>query len=340
MKILVTGGTGMTGAHLLLKLVEKGNAVFALYRNKSNIKNTKKIFNYHKSNADEFFSKINWIEGDITDINSLNDAIKNVDYVYHTAATVSFIPSEKDRMIYNNVKGTANVVNACLRNNVKKLCHISSISALGKSLKGVDVSENTERKGNLNVSDYGISKFRSENEVWRGIAEGLNAVIVNPSIIIGVGNWEHGSPRMIKTVWNGLKYYTKGGSGFVDVEDVANIMIKLTEGEIVGERFLLNSENMPFRTVFDTIADNLNKKRANIFASNFLLHTLKNFDKFRLLILGKEPRITIHTLRSAQKIERYSNKKIKQAIQYDFKPIRDSIKDICEVFLKEVEQKR
>lgn len=339
MNILVTGGTGMTGAHLLLKLAEKEYNISAIYRNKYNTEITKRIFNYNKNNGNELFTKINWIEADITDVYSINEVMKNKDYVYHAAATVSFSPSDKSKMIFNNVKGTANIVNSALINNVKKLCHISSVSALGNSLNGDFITENSERKNTGNISDYGKSKFLSEREVWRAIAEGLNAVIVNPSVILGVGNWEHGSPRMIKTVWDGLKYYTNGGNGFVDVKDVVDIMIKLTESDISGERFIINSENLPFREIFDDIAENLQKKKPNVFASDLMLNSLKIFDKIRFLILGKEPRITKYTKHSAQKTERYSNDKIKQVLNYDFKPINESIKNICQIFLKEIEQK-
>jgi len=339
MRILVTGGTGMTGAYLLLKLIESGNTVNALHRKKSNLEITRKIFTYNHNKGDELYSKINWVEGDLTDFNSVNSAMKDIDIVYHTAAMVSFKPSERDLMIYNNVHATANIVNSALINKVKKVCHVSSVAALGDTAEGEPLTEDTEKTDYKTISGYAISKFRSEQEVWRAYAEGLNVVIVNPSIILGAGNWNHGSPRLIKTVWEGLKYYTKGENGFIYVKDVVNIMIKLTESEISGERFILNAENLPFRTVFNIIADNLNKKRPHIYSTNFMLNLLKFHDKFRYYLTGKEPRLTKHTLKSAQKIHICSNEKIKQAIQYNFKPIEDSIKEICKIFLTEFESK-
>ncbi len=333
--ILVTGGTGMTGAYLLAKLVDQGHNVKALKRKDSNTKNTKKIFNYLSENGDELFSKVNWVEGDVIDIKSVELAMHEVDFVYHTAAMVSFKPSDREEMLYTNVQGTANIVNAALSNNIKKLCHVSSIASLGNSLNGDLITEETERAKDKDNSGYSISKFRSENEVWRGIAEGLNAVIVNPSVIIGAGNWEQGSPRLVKTVWDGFKYFTKGGTGFVDVEDVVNIMIQLTESDISNERFILNTENLPYRTVFDFIAESLNKKKAHIQASNFMLQSLKVFDNFRYYVAGKEPRITKYTLKSAQRTKKYSNEKIKQAINYEFKPIKGVIDNICKRFTSE-----
>ncbi len=339
MNILVTGGTGMTGAYLLLKLIESDHTVKAIHRKSSNLEITKNIFNYYNKNGDELFSKINWTEGDLTDYHFVNSAMENIDFVYHVAAMVSFKPSEKSLMIHNNVQGTANIVNSALTNNVKKVCHVSSVAALGDASGGKALTEDMERTDYKNVSGYAISKFRSEKEVWRAAAEGLNMVIVNPSVILGAGNWNHGSPRMIKTVWEGLKYYTNGENGFISVEDVVNVMIKLTESDISSERFILSAENLPFRTVFNYMADHLNKKRAHIYSTSFMLHSLKIFDNIRYYISGKEPRLTKNTLKSAQKIHTCSNDKLIQAIQYEFKPIEDSIKEICEIFLTEFEPK-
>ena len=335
MNTFVTGGTGMTGAHLLLKLTEKGYNVKALKREKSNVEITRKIFNYHSGKGEELFSKINWITGDILDYDIINKALKNIDHVYHTAAMVSFKPSERHKMIYNNVQGTANIVNASLKNKINKLCHVSSVAALGETTIGDELTEETEKTDYKNVSGYAISKHRSEREVWRGIAEGLNAVIVNPSVILGAGNWYHGSPRMFKTAWEGLDYYTKGENGFIDVRDVVNTMMLLTESNINAERFILNGENLPFRTVFNIIADNLNIKRPSKYANSFMLHTLKTFDILKYYISNKEPRLTKHTLHSAQQIHTCSNKKIKEVLNYKFIPIDKSIKDICKIFLLE-----
>ncbi len=335
MKVFVTGGTGMTGARLLLKLLEKDYEVSALKRETGQIDIVQKIFINHSASARNLFSKINWIEGNLTDYECIKNAVQDNDYVFHTAAMVSFKPKDKKRMIYENVQGTANIVNACLTGKVKKLCHVSSVAALGDLNTGEVLTEENDKTDFETVSEYAISKYRSEKEVWRGMAEGLNAVIVNPSVILGTGNWNAGRPRMIKAVWEGLRYYTTGVNGFIDVEDVVNVMIILTESEINDERFILNSENLPFREVFNIIADNLNVKRPDKFAGSFLLHSLKIFDNIRFYINGKEPRLTKHTLNSSRKIHTCSNQKIVDAIHYQFKPVKTSIEDICKIFLKE-----
>jgi len=339
MNITVTGGTGMTGSYLLLYLAKKGYNITALKRENSDISTCRKIFRYFSEQGEQLFSEIKWVTGDITNFNPVNKAIKNADYVYHTAATVSFKPKDRKTMIYNNVQGAANIVNACLNNSVKKLCHVSSVAALGEAKQDELLNEENDLKDFNDISDYAVSKFKSEQEVWRGIAEGLNAVIVNPSIIIGAGNWEKGSPRLIKTVWDGLKYYTKGVNGFVDVRDLAEIMIKLTESDISSEHFIINSVNIAFQEMFNKIADNLNKKRPSIYANSFMLNSLKHIESFRYFFTGKEPRITKYTLRSAQAKHLYSNKKIKTALNYEFIPIQQSIKDFCQFFLNEINSK-
>lgn len=335
MNIFVTGGSGMTGAHLLLKLAESGHNITALKRETSNIEITRKIFNYHNASGDKLFSKINWVDGDLTDYDIIEENTKNTEFVYHTAAMVSFKPKEKKKMLHMNVTGTANIVNACLNNKVKKLCHVSSVAALGEAPYGEDLTEKLDNTDFKNVSDYAISKKESEKEVWRGIAEGLNAVIVNPSVILGAGNWYHGSPRMIKASWDKLIYYTKGKNGFIDVKDVVGAMIKLTESDISGEGFILNAENLTFREVFDMIAENLGRKKPHIYANNFMLHTVKTIDILRYYITGKEPRLTKHTLRSSQQWHTCSNKKLTDAIDYEFNNIQDTIKEICNIFLRE-----
>ena len=335
METAVTGGTGMTGSYLLFKLVEKGYEPKALKREKSDLNIPRKIFNALSEYGESLFSKITWFEGDLTDYNSVSEIIKGSDYVYHTAAVVSFKPKDRETMLYNNIEGSANVVNASLTHSVKKLCHVSSVAALGNTSGNKLLTEDIELSDFNDASDYAVSKFKSEQEVWRGIAEGLNAVIVNPSIILGTGNWKIGSPRLIKTIWDGLKYYTNGINGFVDARDLTEIMIRLTESEISGERYIINAENIAYRDLFNQIADNLNKKRPSKFANSYMLHTLKFFDSLRYSLTGKEPRATKYTLRSAQRKHGCSNEKIKAELNYQFMPVEQSLKDICQIFLNE-----
>ncbi|MCF6240091.1 MAG: SDR family oxidoreductase, partial [Bacteroidales bacterium] len=218
--ILVSGGTGMLGAHLLSELVMLHEKVRAIKRTNSSLAQVKKIFSYRYQNFEKIFSQIEWVDADILDAESVNAAMEGVDKVYHCAAMVSFNPAKKYQMIDINVKGTANMVNSAIAVGVKMFCHVSSIAALGESENEMPVNEETFRKPNKKYSGYSISKYRSELEVWRGISEGLSAVIVNPSVILGVWDWKNGSSGIFKKVYQGLKFYTEGVTGYVDVLDV------------------------------------------------------------------------------------------------------------------------
>lgn len=335
--ILVTGGTGMLGSHLLLELCSKGCKVRAIKRKTSKVENVIKCFSFYrdKKTSAKLFGQIEWVDTDILDFEELEIAMQDIDIIYHAAAFVSFNPSDRKKIISINVQGTANIVNAALKNNVKKLCHVSSIAAINERIDKGLISESTDKIKKEKSSTYSESKFFSEMEVWRGITEGLNAVIVNPSIIIGPGNWEHGSPSMIKTVWKGFKFYTKGENGFVDVRDVAKIMILLTESNINSERFIINSENLPFRKVFDEIAISLDKPKPSIFANNFLMQTARILELIKYKVLGKEPKITKNTISSAKSKRAYSNEKIKKHTDYKFIKIKDAILNACKMFLEE-----
>ena len=263
--IFVTGGTGLVGAHLLFELVKKGKNVKALKRETSNTEQVKKTFSYYTQNAEELFNLIDWVNGDLLDYFSLENLLTGVTEIYHCAALVSFRSKDRKKLIANNVEGTSNLVNAALEKNVPRLCHVSSVAALGQLPNGELVTEETNWVPSKKISGYSESKFFSEAEIWRGIEEGLDAVIVNPSIIFGPANWENGSARMFKTLYNGLKFYTSGVTGFVDVKDVVEIMISLMNESnferCKNQRFLINAENLYYRDVFNQIADSLGKAR-------------------------------------------------------------------------------
>ncbi len=333
--ILVSGGTGMLGAYLLSKLVLNGEKIRAIKRTSSSLEHVKKIFSYTHKDYEKVFNRIEWVEADILNPESINAAMKDITKVYHCAAMVSFNPAKKYQMIDINVKGTANMVNTALSAGVKKFCHVSSIAALGESEDGQPISEETFRKPNKKYSGYSISKYRSELEVWRGISEGLNAVIVNPSVILGAWDWENGSSSIFKKVYQGLKFYTEGGTGYVDVEDVVNIMIKLTESEISGERFIVSSENLSYKHVISLIADELNKAQPSVHAKSWILKLAVIAEALKSKLTGKEPMITRDTANSAQTVSIYNNQKIKEALNYEFISIEKSIKNIAELFKKD-----
>ena len=321
----------MVGSHLLLQLAKNNTSIRALKRNTSDMS----VFNHVFSGDIDSVKNIEWVDGDITDIFCLEELLQNATQVYHCAAMISFAPHEAIKMLHTNMDGTANIVNTCLKLNVQKLCYASSVASLGRNTAETAISEETHWEPSYDNSNYAISKYGAEREVWRGISEGLNAVMVNPSIILGAGNWNNGSGKIFQQVWNGLRFYTKGATGFVDVRDVANIMIELMNSNISGERFLLNAENRSYKDFFISVAKLLNKKPPIFYATPFISGLAWRVEAIREIISNNKPLITKETARTAHKKYLYSNEKIKKALGYEFIPLNETLKFVCEEFLTE-----
>ncbi|MBC7846798.1 MAG: NAD-dependent epimerase/dehydratase family protein [Flavobacterium sp.] len=328
--VLVTGGTGLVGAHLLLHLIENGENVRAIYRNLESIQKTKNLFLLYKKEV--LFEKIDWIQADIIDVPSLELIFENVEYVYHCAALISFDPKDEDVLRKTNIEGTANMVNFCIAKNVKKLCFLSSISALGDLKENEKIiTEEAEWNPEKQHSDYAISKYGAEMEIWRGQQEGLETVIINPGVIIGPGFREQGSGKLFKKVANRLSFYTKGITGFISVHDVVEMAVKLMKNGHSNNRFTLVAENIAFQDLLNAIADSLNVKRPSIHASPFLVTLAFKIDWFLCNVLGQKRKLDRATAKASYTISRYSNEKIKTALQTEFLDIHQYIKDISKL---------
>ena len=331
--ILVTGGTGLVGSHLLFDLAKKGESIRALKRENSSLLDVRECFSYYTDSADELFDKIEWVNGDMLDIESLENALEGITKVYHCAAIVSFKKTDKAKIKRINVEGTRNLVNTCLDHKIQKLCFVSSVAALGTpEEKDEIVSETTPWSPEDKRSDYSMSKFNSELEVWRGIEEGLDAVIVNPSIILGPGHWHKGSSLLFTSVAKGMKYFTRGITGYVDVRDVSKAMIQLMDSDIKNQRFLLNSDNCSYEFIFKTIAKALNLPEPNKYASPFLTGIAWRLAYLKKIFLFKEPSFTRATARSSHNRTYYSNQKIKETLDFKFIDIKKSIEDTVKYF--------
>ncbi|NOZ46584.1 MAG: NAD-dependent epimerase/dehydratase family protein [Chlorobi bacterium] len=332
--ILVTGGTGLVGAHLLFFLTERDEKIRAIYRTEESIKKTKKIFGFYTERVQEKIDSIEWIKADITDIIALTEVFKDIKTVYHCAAMVSFVKRDKEKLYNNNVIGTTNIVNLCLENKVKMLCHVSSVASLQKTNNTETVTESTEFDLDRKHSGYALSKHYSEVEVWRGIAEGLNAVIINPSVILGPGEWNSGAGEIFSKIDKGMKFYTEGVTGFVDVKDVCKIMIMLVDKNITNNRFIVNRDNYSYKHIFYEIARQLEKTPPTIKANLVIASVAWRMELLRSFITGKRPVITKDSIKSAFSTTRYSNKKIQEELKIDFIPVEQSIKFIVSCYKK------
>lgn len=326
----------MVGAHLLLHLAGEGAILRALYRNENNIFRTKSLFTYY--GKEKSFNAIQWVKGDVTDIPSLEEAFKGMEYVYHSAALISFDPADEEKLRKINIEGTANVVNCALDFGIKKLCYVSSVAALGDLKDGETVTtEETEWNPEKTHSDYAISKYGAEMEVWRAWQEGLNVVMVNPGIIFGYGFWEQGSGRMFTSVKNGQQFYTKGTCGIVAVEDVVVIMAQLMEANVTGERFTLVAENMRVEEILGTIAEGMGKKRPAVYATPAMTSFAWRTDWLISKLLSRPRNFTRSMARSAHSAENYSNDKIVTLLNYKFTGMKDYLKNVAGQFTSQQE---
>lgn len=316
--VLVTGASGFLGSELVSQLLQRGEPVRALKRESSVIP--------------EFLKDrkgLEWYDADILDHFALEDALQDIDRVYHCAAMISFDPADKKKLHQVNALGTANLVNLCLEKKIVKLLHVSSVAAAGEAKQNRPITEKNHWEFNGKQHGYSISKYESEMEVWRGIAEGLNAVIVNPSVIIGKNAGIKGSGELFSTVRKGLKFYTAGTISLVDVEDAAKAMILLMESGISGERFIISAETWPNRSFLQEIAAGFGIRPPAVEAKPWMLSLAWRGAAIASLISGKRFKITKDTARSAVKQHYYSNEKLKNAVGIEFKPIKNTIHEIC-----------
>jgi dihydroflavonol-4-reductase len=332
MKILITGATGLVGSTVTRQLLSENHSVYAFFREGSD-----------RGLLADVDKQVNWVEGDILDISSLEKALNDIDYVVHTAAVVSFVPRDRKMMYKVNVEGTANVVNACLKFGISKLCHVSSIAAIGrpdsrKIMPGQELmlDEDQRWEDSPENSEYAKTKYLSELEVWRGVAEGLNAVIVNPTIILGEGDWTKSSTQLFRYVYREKPFYTEGLANCVDVLDVSEAVVKLLFSDISGERFLLNGGSISYQNLFNLMADAMKKKRPSYKVGAGLAGIIWRVEAVRTFLLGTKPLITRETAQSAGRKIRYDNKKIKNALGFSFQPIEKTVKRVSESLVNRI----
>lgn len=314
--ILVTGGTGFIGSYLIRLLIKNGYRVRALRRAGSPM-----------DLVQEVAGQVEWVDADVTDIVALQDAFKGVTHVCHCAAMVSFHPRDVQRMMNINVEGTANIVNLSLDHGVQKLIHISSIAAFGRSKERPNLDENSKWVQSKGNSQYAISKYRSEQEVWRGHAEGLPVAILNPAVVLGSGFWNIGTGRMFKQLHDGLKFWSVGNTGFVDVRDVAHFMLLLLESDINGERFVLNAQNTPFRDLFFMAADAIGAKRPFIKVTPLLAEVAWRVEWLKEKITGAEPVVTKESATASVSSYFYANAKSLTVPGFAYRPLEQTVRE-------------
>jgi len=333
--VLVTGGTGLVGSHLLYHLLLKNNTqVRAIHTQSSDLNAVKNVFAYYGSNGESLFNNIRWVEADLNNIPALELAFQDITKVYHCAAMISFSSREYQKMRRVNIEGTTNIVNLCISNHIKKLCFVSSIAAIENGNEGELVNESDNWTNTSDKSGYSITKYGAEMEVWRGSQEGIDVIIVNPGVILGSGFWHKGTGTMFRRIDNGLKFYTEGITGFVGVKDVVQAMILLMSSEVTNQRFILVSENLSFKKVLSLIADSLNREKPKIKINKFMSELLWRFEFLKSSITLSAPLLTKYTARSSVSNHPYTSEKIENTLGFEFTKISDCIDSTATHFNK------
>lgn len=317
--ILITGGTGLVGSHLVQALSKEYKVLATYYSTKPTLSN----------------DNITWLQLDILNATQVFKALEGITHVYHCAATVSFNPNDKELLFKNNIEGTANIVNACLQYNVHRLVHVSSVAALGRIRRDKAIDETMNWTTETSNSVYGQTKYLAELEVWRGVAEGLEAVCVNPTIILGNSNWNNGSTAMFKSAYNEFPWFTNGVSGFVDVQDVVQAMILLMNSNLNGERYILSGYNLPYKQVFSAIAEAFGKKPPHKKVTPFLASIVWRLEAIKSFFTKKNPLLTKETAHTAQAIVNFNNNKLlKQFPQFNYTPFEKTVARVCDELTK------
>lgn len=306
--ILLTGATGFVGEHTLQQLLDKGYRVRAMYRNA-------RLQGTHGQLKDIHHPNIDWQQGDLNDVFQLEDLLEDVDTVFHTAAFISYDPRYRDQLFETNIRGTANLVNASLHAGVKRMVYVSSIAALGDAPEpGQVIDEKASWKTDKSHSNYAISKFMAENEVWRGMEEGLEVIIVNPSVILGAGKVASGSNQLFRKIAEGMRFSSPGGTGFVDVRDVAHAMIALHEANLINKRWVLNHRNLPYDQLFADMARVLGVAKPGFVPPRWLAEIGWRFNMLWAQLSGKQAFITRETVASAYRLRQFGGTAITQSL--------------------------
>jgi dihydroflavonol-4-reductase len=329
--IFVTGGTGFLGSYILQELVLQGRSVRALQR--------KSAFPFYLPQP--ISEKISWVDGDILDVNGLLEQLQGCNQIIHAAGMVSFQAADKKKLFKINIEGTANLVNAAIETGISDFIHVSSVGALGKSDGAKPINEEIKWPGNKDQSNYGISKYYGEMEVWRGMGEGLNPLIVNPATLLGYGDWNRTSCALFKSAFQEFAWYPEGRNGFADVQDTARAVVALADSRIRNERFIISGENRSYYEIFNWMAAGFGKKAASRKASRGMAGLAWRMEKMKSFLSGKKPLLTRESAAIGNRVTLYDNHKLLNALPaFRFLSMEDSIRGACAKYLEHLQPLR
>ena len=329
--ILVTGGTGMIGAHILLALAKEKDKIRAIYRRTESLNYIKYLFQKLLPENPDFFNRIEWVKTDLSDLGGLDVAFKGVKFVYHCAAKVSFAEFNEQKLMKTNVEGTTNIVNLCIKHRINKIGYVSSIASIGADKNVELVTENHTWSIGQKHTPYAYSKYGAELEVWRAAQEGIDVIIVNPGVILGAHFWHRSSGTIFKFIYKGLKYYTLGNISIVGLDDVVKSLILLMNSPLKNERFILVAKNLKQKKILDKIAIKLNKKKPYLPITKRILYIFFILDKFFSSLGLKKKILSPALIEELCNNKKYDGSKILRKINFTYTKIDDVINQIVKI---------
>jgi dihydroflavonol-4-reductase len=332
---LVTGASGILGSYVVAELIKQGEKVVACRQPSSSLEPIQNVFALQFADWETEFQKVEWRALDITNLLSIEEALQGIDVVFHCAGLVSFSAAKRSKLIQINEVGTANLVNVCLSMPNIKLCHVSSVGTLNNSEHRGDLDETVFWKSTGREGDYAISKYNAEREVWRGMEEGLQALIVNPGVILAPPFWQQSSLAIIHTAYRGNRFYTNGQTAYVMVEDVAAVMIKLIREKKFGKRFLIIEGNYSYKAIFSDLRTGFHYKGKLIEVPRRILKVMAACERFFSFFIARDPVLSPSVMRSAFNKQRYSREELNKTIKHDFVPVPEGIAKLCAIYLKQ-----
>ncbi len=322
-KIFLTGASGFVGQHTIKLLISQGYTQITCLTRQPIDKISEKY-------------PCQWITGDLSNLTFLEEQLADKDVIINLAADVTFSTNNKKQFLQNAVTTTANLVNAALYTGIKKMIHISSVAAIGRKKQKDYIDEKVLFSHSPYDTTYGLAKFLGEQEVWRGHAEGLNATVLCPSMILGTGDWNRSSIKLFQKIHNGLKYFPTGITGWVSVNDVANAVSKCLQGDFSGERFIISAENRSYQDIFSLIATAVQAQKPIKALTPALGKTLIAIDKLRSLFSKEDPLLTKETLMSTSVESIYDNSKSIKELGLQYANINETIRQAGKAYLETV----
>jgi dihydroflavonol-4-reductase len=319
MTVVVTGATGHIGANLVRALIEKGRPTRCLVH-----VNTKALEGLDTE----------LVRSDVCDVESLCHAFRGADAVYHLAACISLSMDGWPGLEAVNVKGTRNVVEACLRTGVRRLVHFSSIHALVQEPLETPVDESRHLISSVSCPPYDRSKAAAEKEIRRGIEKGLDAVIINPTGVIGPYDYQPSflGEAILSMARNSLPAMVTGGFDWVDVRDVVAGAMRAEAQAPAGASYLLSGHWVSMCDIAGMVAEITGVRNNRLTCPLWLARLGAPVIQGASRLSGKRPLYTSVSLRALKSNRHISHEKATRELGYQPRPFRETLADTLRWF--------